>query len=298
MSSWSEISEKNLFSFSKEQSDFEIALEEWAYTGALVDHFFPIETCQLCEHANLRYHFEIINRETGMSMQVGSSCIEHFGIRVYDKEGNELKGKDRQKQLGLEIKTKKDKLVYASLLALWKTSDENREKVTLCTRDYQEKGKFPPRNLLYLFQQMNEKGIDYVPHIFKVTLRSKADQEDLHQMSIAERELIWGSLSTTQKKSYLKRKKAFGEKLKQESSVQQKTPVDHSLPEMPIRYSERAHRYKITFFDADGKPVKRLFRGKLNEARTFIRGSIVDSPIFAKAEIRMTETNQLLETHP
>ena len=89
-------------------------------------------------------------------MQVGSSCIEQFGIRVYDKEGKELKGKARKKQLRLEIKIKKEELVYKSLLSLWKASDENREKVTLCTREYQEKGKFSPRKLLFIFQQMIE----------------------------------------------------------------------------------------------------------------------------------------------
>jgi hypothetical protein len=44
MSSWSEISQKNLFPFSKEQSDFETALQEWAHTSVLVDHLFPIES--------------------------------------------------------------------------------------------------------------------------------------------------------------------------------------------------------------------------------------------------------------
>ena len=99
MSSWSEISQKNLFPFSKEQTDFEAALKEWAHTGVLVDHLFPIETCQLCEHSNLRYHFEIVNNETQAALQVGSSCIEKFGIAVYDEEGNELQGGARGKQL-------------------------------------------------------------------------------------------------------------------------------------------------------------------------------------------------------
>ncbi len=193
MRSWSEISEKNLFPFSKEQSDFETALQEWEHTSVVIDHLFPVETCQLCEHANLRYHFEIVNRETKATLQVGSSCIEKFGIRVYDKTGKELHGKERKKQLGLEINTKKENLVFASLLELWKRRDKNRERVTVYTREYQDYGKFSPKNLLYLFQQMNAQGVDYVPHIHKVTLRSKKDREYLYRISEADRELIWGT---------------------------------------------------------------------------------------------------------
>ncbi len=73
MISWADTSEKNLFPFSKEKVDFERALREWEHSGVVIDHFYPIESCQLCEHANLRYHFEIINRETQITMQVGSS---------------------------------------------------------------------------------------------------------------------------------------------------------------------------------------------------------------------------------
>ncbi len=298
MNSWSEVSEKNLFPFSKEQADFETALQEWEHTGAVVDHFYPIESCQLCEHANVRYHFEIINRETGMTMQVGSSCIEQFGIRVYDEEGKELKGKALENQLQLEIKTKKEEIVFASLLELWNASDENREKVTFCTREYQERGKFSPRNLLYLFQQMDEKGINYIPHVFKVTLRNKVDRESLYDMAENERETIWNSLSAAQKKSYLRGEKAYGVKMERERNSLQKGSAANSLSDFPIRYSERAHKYKITFFDHHNVPVKRLFRGRLNKIRSLVKKSIAENLTYAKAEVRITQTNEIVEMYP
>ncbi len=35
------------------------AFEEWSFTENTVDHEEPVETCQLCEQEQLRYHFEI-----------------------------------------------------------------------------------------------------------------------------------------------------------------------------------------------------------------------------------------------
>ncbi|MCP4143114.1 MAG: hypothetical protein GY755_22980 [Chloroflexi bacterium] len=304
MSSWSELSQKNLFPFSKEQSDFEIALQEWAHTGVLVDHLFPVESCQLCEHANLRYHFEIANNETQATLQVGSSCIEKFGIAIYDNEGNKLQGPARGKQLREEINTQKQEMMAETLGELWRQSEKNREEVATYVRAYQERGGFSPKNLLSLFTLMKDEGIDYIPHTYKVTLRRKEDRDYLYRISVEDRELIWGSLSTAQKKGYLKRKKDFDKSLERKKTLYSspthlssitETQQEDSLPDWPIRYSERAHRYKITFFDEKGKPLKRLFRGDLEESRSFIREQIANNPEFEKAEIRFTETNDLVE---
>ena len=315
MSSWSEISQKNLFPFSKEQSDFETALKEWAHTGVLVDHLFPIESCQLCEHSNLRYHFEIVNNETQAILQVGSSCIEKFGIAIYDEDGNKLQGQARGKQLKEEINAQKQEKMVEPLGQLWQVNKENREQVAAYVRAYQERGGFSPKNLLALFILMKNEGIDYIPHTYKVSLRRKKDRDYLYRISEADRELIWGSLSTAQKKSYLKRKKEFDKKLEREKERQKshhyspkpsssatrtgrKDQQGDSLPEWPIRYSERAHKYKITFFDDEDQPLKRLFRGDLEETRSFIKEQIVNNLEFAKVEIRLTQTNELVEVVP
>lgn len=328
MSYWSEVSQKNLLPFSKEQSDFETALKEWEHTGVVVDHLYPVENCQLCEHANVRYHFEIINRETGAVLQVGSSCIEKFGITIYDEEGNKLRGGARGKKLKEEIKARQDEMMLEPLRRLWKVDEDSREKVAWYVQEYQERGGFPPKKLLYLFSQMNNEGIDYTPHIYKVTLRSKMDREHLYRISEAERKLIWGSLSTAQKKRYVKGKREFEEDMerkKEQERVEKlySRPAPLPIPErrrrghvsphsttyksserapslldMPIRYSERAHRYKITFFDDKDKPLKRFFRGKLEKTRHLIKQKIADTPEYVKAEIRITQTNELLEIYP
>jgi hypothetical protein len=271
-----------------------------------------IESCQLCEHSNLRYHFEIINRETKAILQVGSSCIEKFGIAVYDKDGNKLQGRARNKQLKEEINAQRQETMVESLGQLWQVNKKNREEVAAYVRAYQERGGFSPKNLLSLFALMKNEGIDYIPHTYKVTLRSKKDREYLYRMSEAERELIWGSLSTAQKKGYIKGKKKFDKRVEKErqksiyssptlsSSATRTRGEDQgdSLPEWPIRYSERAHRYKITFFDDKGRPLKRLFRGDLGETRSFIKDHITNNPEYAKAEIRITQTDELVEVYP
>ena len=308
MSGWAEISQKNLFPFSKEQSDFEIALREWSHKGILVDHLFPIETCQLCEHANLRYHFEIVNRETKSILQVGSSCIEKFRIRVYDDEGNELEGQARGKQLREEINAKKQELMMEPLGQLWKISKRTREKVAKYIQAYEKRGGFSPQELLYLFTEMNENGIDYAPHLYKVTLRAKKDREYLRHISEPDRELIWSSLSTAQKKGFGKRMRGLDKKLGKVKECQEekesyslfhdKHQQGSSLLDFPIRYSERAHRYKITFFAQSDKAIKRFFRGDLGETRSFIKAEIANNADYEKAEIRLTQTNELLEIYP
>ncbi len=41
-------------------------------TEHTIDHEEPVETCQLCEHEQLRYHFEIKNAITNKALLVGS----------------------------------------------------------------------------------------------------------------------------------------------------------------------------------------------------------------------------------
>jgi len=35
------------------------AFKEWSFTDNTIDHEEAVETCQLCEHEEIRYHFEI-----------------------------------------------------------------------------------------------------------------------------------------------------------------------------------------------------------------------------------------------
>ena len=99
----SEKAAENLLALSAEKSDFKIAVVEWYWTGGFIDHAVPTESCGLCENTGLRYHFEILNKQTQNSLWVGSSCIDRFDIAVYGEDGELLAGKARTKKLHEKI---------------------------------------------------------------------------------------------------------------------------------------------------------------------------------------------------
>lgn len=74
------------------------AFREWPFTGKTEDHEKPIETCQLCNQEELRYHFEIENEKTDKRLWVGSQCILKFDVAVYE-QGRILGQKAAQRKL-------------------------------------------------------------------------------------------------------------------------------------------------------------------------------------------------------
>jgi hypothetical protein len=56
--SWAQNSAANLLPLSIERSRLAIALKEWLYTGDMYDLEEPVETCELCEHPDIRYQFK------------------------------------------------------------------------------------------------------------------------------------------------------------------------------------------------------------------------------------------------
>jgi len=85
-----------LLANSMEKDDHGIAAREWAFTGEVIDHLVPNQTCQLCGAGHLRYHFRISNRSRrDVSLLVGSSCIRNFDIPVLNGSGQKLSGKRR-----------------------------------------------------------------------------------------------------------------------------------------------------------------------------------------------------------
>ena len=57
---------------------------EWYFTEHTIDHEIAEEDCELCNHQELRYHFEIKNQHTSHTLMVGSSCILKFQLQVFD----------------------------------------------------------------------------------------------------------------------------------------------------------------------------------------------------------------------
>src|SRR6266487_2976976 len=74
------------------------AFEEWSFTENTIDHGEPIETCHLCNHEQLRYHFEIRNSMTDRTLWVGSKCILQFNLSVFE-DGVRLDATGAKKKL-------------------------------------------------------------------------------------------------------------------------------------------------------------------------------------------------------
>ncbi len=326
MSYWSNLSKTNLLSLSQEQTDFQIALKEWKHTaGAVVDHLASNESCQLCEQSNLRYHFEIANQTTRNSLQIGSSCIEKFNIAVYDDEGNKLQGKDVLKQLNKEINVKQQEMMLEPLRGLWKRSDDDVQYIIeRCVEKFDLYKGFAPKDLLYLFKQMDGDEIPYPPNIYKVLLRSNVDKKFLFGISETDKNLIWASLSTSQKQRYAKGKENYDKEKKEVRKRQRMEETRHyddfrseikrhhqnqiinndQNPLLDSSYSPQhapyqddfgtTYKYRVFLIDRQDKIIRRFIRGILEQSLPDIRQQAKRNPRCVRFEIKLISTDELV----
>lgn len=222
---WDKKAQENLLPLSSKETNLELALQEWFYTGIGFDHVTPSETCQLCENIGLRYHFEIKNKHTKNILLVGSSCILRFDIAVYDEDGELLRGKDKEKKLNAKIREFKTQSALEALRQLWKIDKKNRELIEVYVRSFKGNKGFSPDQLLFLFNRLQANNIEYEPTCYKVTLRSKRDRDELLRMSDDDVKLIWKSLSASQKRNYpiwQKKKQEETDRLERERKKREK----------------------------------------------------------------------------
>lgn len=173
---WLKKSEQNLVPLSI-SNDFSDALKEWFFTGDVEDHFGELVECEMCEHPELRYHFEIKNRLKDNVLWVGSSCIERFEeIEVFDKNGIRLITEEsRKKELKRQLKKKLEELMFQPLRDLWKAypkGSEHRDQILRAVEHYKKQSGFIPRDLLLLFSRLDKKNIAYESKRYKLSLRS------------------------------------------------------------------------------------------------------------------------------
>lgn len=53
--SWAQRAARNLLPLSREKSDLAVSLREWRYEGGFHDLELTDETCELCDHPDIRY---------------------------------------------------------------------------------------------------------------------------------------------------------------------------------------------------------------------------------------------------
>jgi len=196
---WLEKSTKNLLALSN-ASNFTAAQSEWKFTGDVVDHEFPSEICELCEHEELRYHYEIKNEETEKCLYVGSSCILRFQeIHIYDADGNKIiEEYERKKELDKALKEKLTNTMLEPLRKLWREQEWCRNHTKSSVDHFKEYGAFLPKQLATLFSRLKDNNINYKPEMFPVYLRSNHSKEQLRFMQKRELDLIKESLTKHQ----------------------------------------------------------------------------------------------------
>lgn len=166
---------RNLFASSEENHDIEKALSEWAYTGDAVVQ--PKSICNICNQPELVYIFKIRNMKNDNILWIGSDCIRRFtledtksisvfdinGERIYDESILDRILKDDLKSL---IKDAKFIRVLNILDELYKNSED--VYYNHLYDQYSNQGKFTPRQIVWLDNEMQKSKISYNPYDFVV----------------------------------------------------------------------------------------------------------------------------------
>ncbi len=199
--SWVSHASKNLLPLSEESQRFELALKEWEYRGNTYDLEVPSETCQLCDHPDIRFQFEIVNKSNDNSLLVGSECIKRFdGIAVLDADGNALSTDEAKQKVDRDRrKLVTDAQVKSLLNSLVELSRKDEDfDIESFIADYQERGAFTPRQLALLFWRLKKYEVPFKKVYFKIYIRKAKDKEALLALKDFQLRDIWPALSPTQ----------------------------------------------------------------------------------------------------
>ena len=181
------------------------ALKEWKFSGEFIDHENATEICGLCEHPEIRYHYEIINIDNLNRLWVGSSCIIRFSeIGIYDATGNQLTNKkDRKKYLEEILKKDRSNKILNPINQLWEIDKELRESIKTAKYYYDISSGFDAQHLATLFEWMKFYNISYNPKIFPISFRYENNKIRFFELDKNQLELIEESLTEEQKRKYL-----------------------------------------------------------------------------------------------
>lgn len=179
------------------------AFEEWTFTDDVYDCGEPIEICQLCDHTDLRYHFQIRNSINSNELWVGSECIKKFGISVFEN-GQKLSPDLVRKKLDRLI----DSMHLESCInTLTELANQEDNKILKDAIKYYRRNKYLTPNFAFVVAwKLSEYKISYQPSFFKVLVNNKKYKNDLDSMNSFKRRHIWVLLSPQQRKAAEKRK--------------------------------------------------------------------------------------------
>jgi hypothetical protein len=204
--SWASRAAANILPLSREKDDLAVALREWRYTGDYHDLETPCEDCELCDHPDIRYQFEIQNLHTANTLLVGSECINRFNIAATDEEGRTLDADGTRKKLAKDRRKLVDDARRRRLVkALVALAHIDREFNIHSFIDYlQKRDAFTPSQVSTLMWRFEQHGIDYNPRDFKLTIRRGREKAQLEKMSDWQLQRLLPCLSPSQR-TYLQR---------------------------------------------------------------------------------------------
>lgn len=199
--SWARRAARNLLPLSREKSNLAVALREWRYEGGFHDLEAPDENCELCDHPDIRYQFEIRNRFTGARLQIGSECINRFGISATGEDGEDLDAAGTRKKVSRDRRTlieeARKKRVITALVALSQGDPEFR---ILSFIDYlQDRGAFTPKQLATLVWRFEKLKVPFDVRDFKITIRRGREKAQLLEMADWQIERLMPAMSQAQK---------------------------------------------------------------------------------------------------
>ena len=173
------------------------AFSEWFFTEYTIDHESAEEDCELCNHEELRYHFEIKNRHTEHSLMVGSSCILKFQLQVFDN-GVLLDESGTERKLeALKNKMRLESCINALIKAAAKESNEILKNALAF---YRKNKYLTPKFAFVVLWRLQVNNIDHSPSFFKISLNKDKYKRDLATMETSRVHLIWPALSSSQRK--------------------------------------------------------------------------------------------------
>jgi len=205
---WFERVKNNILPLSLEKSDVKKALKEWLYQGNMYDVEIAEEICELCDHPNIRYQFEIINILNGNTLLIGSECINRFSIGVQDSNGNLLSADAAKRKVSKDrfklITDAKVRSVINSLVSL--SMIDTEFKIDSFIKYFKENGAFSPNQLFTLIWRLEKFNIQHNKTHFKLSIKKKTNQDQLLKMQNSRLNKIWICLTEAQKDFYYRHK--------------------------------------------------------------------------------------------
>lgn len=196
MSNWPKRVSENILPLSIANTLPEAFLE-WYFNENTIDYEDAIEKCRLCDHEEIRYHFEIENELNHNKLLVGSQCILKFQLRVFDN-GKVLDATEAKKKLNRHMEKMR---LESCIKALEKVAEKENNDILKSALTYYKKNKYlTPRFAFVVFWRLNANKIDYNESFFKITLSNQKFKSDLEEMPHDRVLLIWKALTPAQRK--------------------------------------------------------------------------------------------------